>query len=183
MTKFRIAPNNMMFFGKSIFSPDGITAIILMIIGYLKIISNFMPKSADGITPMFHQIPESLPLIGGMTLDNTIFTAATAYFIFTLLRGLFFMIFTDVQLDIEKQELVVREFRGSFATNTILLTQVYDCDIHATIFQGMLGSGNLIVTTIDSMSYIIPWVIKPEDARQIIIKHAGGRKMRTVGVL
>jgi len=169
----RLAPSNFMLIGQTLVSIPALAGIALMALSLWGVEARL-----GGAT-----MPGFVPLLGGLGLDRALLSLGAALFGLKFLFVLARFAFTGAFIDPENDSLIFKTFNGSFQTNTIMLSQIYDCDVRANVLQALTGSGNLIITTIDSQTHTVPWAIKAEQARQHIIRHSGGRNMTAVGML
>jgi hypothetical protein len=165
----RISPTNWMLLADTFLSRTGLLGLPLLGLGLW------------GMPPF--DFPAGVPVVGGMAASGVMWKLGALLLLIGFARTLFSFVTTGTLLDLEQGTLVIRRFRGSFTTNTVMLSQVYDCDIHADIRQALVGSGDLIIATVDGLRHVIPWAIRAEDARKLIVDQAGGRRLHTVGMI
>ncbi|MCP4395073.1 MAG: hypothetical protein GY804_12520 [Alphaproteobacteria bacterium] len=174
--KTKIGPSKAMFISNAFFSKFSILLYIGMILGFNGVIGD-IPES---IVEYYAKIP----IIGALHPNGLLwFGSLFALFILTL-KSLIMYSTTNYHFNEEDNIITIKElYKGSFMTDTIMLSQVYDCDITSSVFQAIIGSGDLVVTTVDKRLHVLQWLPKVEQVREEVTSRSGGKNMRPVGMV
>lgn len=114
---------------------------------------------------------------GWMILGATILLGMTILWAATI------TLTTDYIFDKGQNTLFIR--RGIFEkdVNAINLRIIYDCDVHQSPLELVLGAGTLLLKESESHIYRVPFVDQPLEARKAIMANSGvasARMIRTV---